>query len=36
MFGFGSWEEAKTAFAVKPDGIHISVKNAQGGAGVAG
>jgi endoglucanase len=36
VFGFGSWEEAKTAFATKPDGIHISVKNAQGGAGVAG
>ena len=29
MFGFGSWEEAKTAFSAKPDGIHISVKNAQ-------
>ena len=36
IFGFGSWEEAKTAFAVKPDGLHISAKNAQGGAGVAG
>lgn len=36
MFGFGSWEEAKTAFAAKPDGIHIAAKNAQGGAGVAG
>jgi endoglucanase len=36
MFGFGSWDKAKTAFAAKPDGIHISVKNAQGGAGVAG
>ncbi len=36
MFGFGSWDKAKTAFAAKADGIHISAKNAQGGAGVAG
>ena len=36
IFGFGSWEEAKTAFAVKPDGHSHSAKNAQGGAGVAG
>ncbi|MFI5382321.1 MAG: cellulase N-terminal Ig-like domain-containing protein, partial [Tepidisphaerales bacterium] len=36
MFGFGSWEKAKEAFAARADGIHIAVKNAQGGAGVAG
>jgi len=36
MFGFGSWEKAKTDFATRPDGIHISAVNAQGGAGVAG
>ena len=36
MFGFGSWEKAKTNFAVKLDGIHIAAKNGQGGAGVAG
>ncbi|MBM3891826.1 MAG: hypothetical protein FJ388_22145, partial [Verrucomicrobia bacterium] len=36
MFGFGSWAKAKEAFPAKADGIHISVKNAQGGAGVAG
>ena len=36
MFAFGSWEKAKEAFPVPPDGIHISAKNAQGGAGVAG
>ena len=36
VFGFGSWEKAPTAFAVKPDGLHLSAKNAQGGAGVAG
>ena len=36
MFGFGSWEKAKTAFTVKPDGISISAKNGQGGAGMAG
>ena len=36
MFGFGSWEKAKETFPVKPDGIHLSAKNAQGGAGVAG
>ena len=36
IFGFGSWEKAKTDFVVKADGMHISVKNAQGGAGIAG
>ena len=36
MFGFGSWEKAKTNFAVKPDGIHIAAKDGKGGAGVAG
>lgn len=36
MFGFGSWEQAKEAFPARADGIHISAKNAQGGAGVAG
>jgi len=36
LFGFGSWEKAKTAFVVKPDGIHISAQDGQGGAGVAG
>ena len=36
MFGFGSWEKAKEAFPAKADGIHISAKNGQGGAGVAG
>ena len=32
IFGFGLWDEARTSFAAKPDGIHISVKNAQGAA----
>ena len=36
MFGFGSWEKAKEAFPAKADGIHLSAKNTQGGAGVAG
>jgi hypothetical protein len=36
VFGFGSWEKAKTAFPSKPDGIHISAKNCQGGAGITG
>ncbi len=36
MFGFGSWEKAKEAFPANADGIHLSAKNAQGGAGVAG
>ena len=36
LFGFGTWEKAKTAFPATPDGIHISAKNGQGGAGVAG
>ena len=36
MFGFGSWENAKSAFPAKPDGIHLNVKNCRGGAGVAG
>jgi hypothetical protein len=36
MFGFGSWDKAPKDFPSKPDGIHISAKNAQGGAGVAG
>jgi endoglucanase len=36
MFGFGSWEKAKEAFPAKADGIHISAKSCQGGAGVAG
>ena len=36
MFGFGSWEKAKTDFPTRPDGIHISAVDARGGAGVAG
>jgi len=36
MFGFGSWEEAKSAFPAKADGIHIGAKSCQGGAGIAG
>ena len=36
MFGFGSWEKAKSAFPAKADGIHIIAKNCQGGAGIAG
>jgi endoglucanase len=36
MFGFGSWDKATTNFLVKPDGIHISAKNGQGGTGMAG
>ncbi len=36
MFGFGSWEKAKEAFAAGADGVRIVVKNGQGGAGVAG
>jgi len=36
MFGFGSWDKAKTAFPTKPDGIHISSKDGKGGAGIAG
>ena len=36
VFGFGSWDKAKTAFAVRPGGIHIVAKNGRGGAGIAG
>ncbi len=36
MFGFGSWENAKSAFPAKSDGIHLNVNNCRGGAGVAG
>jgi endoglucanase len=36
LFGFGSWDEAPKAFAVRPDGIHIIAKNSQGGAGMFG
>jgi len=36
MFGFGAWEKAKSAFPAKADGIHISAKSCQGGAGIAG
>jgi hypothetical protein len=35
MFGFGSWEKAKSDFPIRPDGIHISAVDSQGGAGVA-
>ncbi|MGA2255690.1 MAG: glycoside hydrolase family 9 protein [Thermoguttaceae bacterium] len=35
-FGFGAWEKANTAFGVKADGIQISAKSCQGGAGIAG
>jgi hypothetical protein len=27
LFGFGSWDRAPKAFAVRPDGIHIVAKN---------
>ncbi|MGO9114834.1 MAG: glycoside hydrolase family 9 protein [Thermoguttaceae bacterium] len=36
MFGFGSWEKAKEAFPAKADGIHVTAKSCQGGAGIAG
>jgi len=35
VFGFGSWDKAKT-FPVGPDGIRVVAPNGQGGAGVAG
>ncbi len=36
VFGFGSWEQAKTAFPVTAAGVHISVADCRGGAGCAG
>ena len=33
MFGFGSWEKAKTDFRVKPDGIHICCEELPRGCG---
>jgi endoglucanase len=36
IFGFGSWDKATKEFTVQADGIHISAKNGQGGAGIAG
>ncbi len=36
VFGFGAWEKAKTAFQVQADGLHVSAKSCQGGAGIAG
>ncbi len=36
VFGFGSWEKAKSAFPVRTDGVHIGTKDGKGGAGFAG
>jgi endoglucanase len=36
VFGFGSWEKAKSEFPVRTDGIHISTKDGRGGAGIPG
>jgi endoglucanase len=36
VFGFGTWENARTEFLSKPDGLHISAKTDQGGAGLLG
>ena len=35
-FGFGSWDNPKSLFPVKADGIHLDAKNCQGGAGIVG
>ena len=36
VFGFGTWKNARTEFLSKPDGLHISAKTDQGGAGLLG
>ena len=36
VFGFGTWDKATTEFLVKPDGLHVSAKTDQGGAGLLG
>lgn len=34
IFGFGSWEQAQTAFAALPDGLHIRAGDCKGGGGL--